>query len=279
MKNFKALFAGLKAILNKEGINAKIVHSSQSLKNQSFPLLVFSWGESPLEDLTVKPHIRDCRYIENPCRFNSQISIYAESSLECFTIAQAIIMGNSSELNKQAKAAQAKADGIAPPNINKFSGVTQADSVKADNKFLFHAVLDFETNMVLQFDQGDFPIIGKNRQDKIIAFAQNPQVPADYIYTDDKLSLAYNTTAKIYAVIKPAGAKELWINNRGYELTDMGATAAINNPEDIISATQLSQTVNVKQSDSSWLYTFDTSPSIKVNAQTGKHTITRSIQT
>ena len=94
-KPLECLFAGFNAVLKQAGINVKITHSAQDLKNIKFPTVVFSWGGSD-SGLSPNPNVRDCRYIESELYFTSAITVYGQDSLSCVNILLNLMYGSRS---------------------------------------------------------------------------------------------------------------------------------------------------------------------------------------
>ena len=279
-KPLECLFAGFNAVLKQAGINVKITHSAQDLKNIKFPTVVFSWGGSD-SGLSPNPNVRDCRYIESELYFTSAITVYGQDSLSCVNILLNLMYGSRSDIFTQAVLAKAKELDISQPSINEWSALEQNDNTLEDNKFLFTANIGLKWGCVPSYDQGKIPALGDTyRQDVDIVFNEDQ---GNFSFTDDKIAIRFNSVTKVFSLTSPSAATALFVNGREYPLTSIQGqplplnSAPVTETEDIVTATNRTKTINVQFADKMWLFTDKITQDLNITISGNKRVISRTI--
>lgn len=153
IKESAVLIEGFKSILKSTADYSltEIVTSEQSINEKAvFPLIVFNYGSMDLSETGLKSQAEkqtDGTFVmQNLFVYDSQLDIYSEDSLDCVVIAQALVLGKSSETFQHTLNAQAKTAKIRPPGILNFTGLQQNSSIQGDNLWLHKCSLSFTWN-------------------------------------------------------------------------------------------------------------------------------------
>ena len=282
-----SMLAGFKSCIDRSRATMQPVFYGQGAidnhKNIMLPAVLLQWGEGS------SPQISKIDYDQNTCQekssrlleFSSMLEVYSKDhQTQPLYFLEVIAQGLASETFQQAFHAELETHNIKSCEIQSLSKIVQANKILEDDTLLFmaHGQLQWHINSEVNF--GKLPQIGKNRQDRIITFVKQGAVfKATATFTNSTLDFQPNTNNyKLVFTKKTANEPiEMLVNNNPYMITKISekefeslATVA---PEDRITDQSLTQTINFKLKDNSFLYEFDTAPVFRV-----ENTITKKTQ-
>ena len=283
-KAIECIIAGFKPILNQLNLTGiTIGQSALDYRKERFPLLLIEWN------MASSPQLPNTWLSQDGCilmasrllEFESRLLCYSnEHPAECLYILEALALGQSTEIFKQAMAAEMKTQGITRLATVSIDGIEQEDTVDQDNQIFYAASAKLKWNMNEGISLGKFPILGLNRQDRVITFEkQGPIFRASF----SPVTIDFQTTNNFKTVYNKPPASEpvnMFINDNRYKVTKISntefETEAVST-EDRITETKLKQIINYQLKNTQWLFSFDTTPEMDLTVQGGKRPITRQV--